>query len=206
MANIVGKQFGRLIVIAELVQESREFRAPMLCVCDCGEMVILRRNALVTGGTASCGCWYREARCVGGAKNVRHGHTRGGRSLTFKAWAQMRRRCRNPKSRSFHYYGGRGIAVCERWGKFENFLADMGERPSARHSLDRIDSNGNYEAGNCRWATDLEQNRNRSITRRISFNGQTKTLKEWADETGIAYKTLHQRIRCGWLIERALQQ
>lgn len=106
----------------------------------------------------------------------------------------MRRRCYRVTYIGYQDYGGRGIRVCERWDSFENFLADMGFRPSPQHSLDRIDVNGNYEPGNCRWATDFEQANNKRDNRRIEFRGETRTLKEWANTLGVSHTTLADRI------------
>lgn len=111
----------------------------------------------------------------------------------------MRERCESPKARYYHRYGGRGISVCERWLKFENFLADMGERPP-RMSLDRFPNNdGNYEPGNCRWATNLQQHRNKSSNRLISHEGETLTVTEWAERFGIQRAALYERLKRGYI-------
>lgn len=111
----------------------------------------------------------------------------------YVSWQQMIYRCYLPTRLAFKDYGGRGIKVCDRWLKFENFLADMGERPEGDWSIDRMDTNGNYEPGNCRWATRLQQNQNRRGNHAVEFNGKTQTLRQWARELGINYKTLHSR-------------
>lgn len=117
----------------------------------------------------------------------------------------MIRRCENPKTFGFARYGGRGIRVCERWrNSFTAFLADMGERPSASHSLDRINTNGNYEPENCRWATRLQQNRNSRNNTLIEWNGETLCIAEWAERTGISKFVLSMRLLRGWSIERTL--
>lgn len=116
------------------------------------------------------------------------------RSPEWCAWQAMRRRCFNSKSKNFHWYGGRGITVCQRWSIYANFLADMGRRPSAAHSLDRIDNNGNYEPGNCRWATWKEQERNRRDNRILQHGEQSKPLSQWADEYGLRQDTFRRRI------------
>lgn len=116
----------------------------------------------------------------------------------------MNERCHNPKMDKYEYYGGRGIAVCERWASFENFLADMSERPSPQHTLDRINVDGNYEPGNCRWATKLEQMNNRQINHRVTFNGETHTLAEWSRIVGIPKGTLYARAEKGWTVEMTL--
>ncbi|MGN8062766.1 hypothetical protein ACTJK4_14000 [Ralstonia sp. 22111] len=134
--------------------------------------------------------------------NERHGQSN---SPTWKSWRSMRDRCGNPGSRSYSDYGGRGISVCERWNLFENFLADMGERPSRRHSIDRYpNTDGNYEPTNCRWATPAEQARNRRSNRVLNFRGESKCVSAWADAIGIDRLTLQRRLYLGWSVERAL--
>lgn len=120
-------------------------------------------------------------------------------------WKGMRKRCLNPNCERFPRYGGRGITICERWNNFENFLADMGKRPSPEHSLDRKDNNGNYEPNNCRWADPETQHTNTSQNVFLSLNGITKTLGQWARHAGLKIPTLHVRIHTlGWTLEKAL--
>ena len=114
----------------------------------------------------------------------------------------MKTRCSNPKCRSYPHYGGRGIKVCERWQKFENFLADMGECPPGR-SIERIEPNGDYEPRNCRWATSKEQNRNTSRSRLIEMNGQQKTLAEWCEIYGVPSQRIGKRLKRGMSPEQA---
>ncbi len=125
----------------------------------------------------------------------------------YKCWQMMLNRCRNRRCAKWHHYGGRGITVCERWQGargFENFVADMGERPSPKHEIDRIDVNGNYEPGNCRWATRKEQMRNVRSNLVIAFRGESLTLIEWAERLGMPYTMLHQRFyTLGWNAEKA---
>jgi hypothetical protein len=116
----------------------------------------------------------------------------------------MRQRCLNPKSDSYHKYGARGISICERWNVFENFLSDMGPRPSPRHSIDRIDNNGNYEPGNCRWATIDQQSYNKRSNILISALGITLHLKKWSDRTGISATTIRNRLKKGWPTDMAV--
>lgn len=139
--------------------------------------------------------------------NTRHGHSRrGAASPTYAAWASMFRRCYLPSQESYHLYGGRGIAVCDRWRTFENFMADMGEKPAGT-SLDRIDSDGSYTPENCRWATPSQQAVNRRGTRLIEHNGQRKAAAEWAQLTGIPSSAIRTRIdRLGWDVARALSE
>ena len=127
------------------------------------------------------------------------------RSPEYMAWAQMKLRCLNPKSPKYPRYGGRGISVCSAWLEFDAFIADMGARPSPDHSIDRIDNDGDYEPSNCRWATRTQQQRNREANRRLTHDGETATLAEWAERLGISTATLYSRVgRLGWSVEKAL--
>lgn len=125
------------------------------CTCKCGSVKIVAERSLLSGRSKSCGC-YRKT--VTGGLFRKHGLTG---TSEHTAWSAMRQRCHDPKSNSYANYGGRGITVCDRWRSFDKFLVDMGPKPSSNHSLDRIDVNGNYDPANCRWATALEQSKNR---------------------------------------------
>lgn len=128
------------------------------------------------------------------------------RSAEYRTWQALRNRCENPNDTKYHLYGGHGIKVCERWREsFANFYADMGPKPSPRHSVERRDGNGPYSPENCYWATYKQQNRNTSRNRMITFRGETLSLAEWAERTGIGYAALtHRVMRAGWSVERAL--
>lgn len=126
------------------------------------------------------------------------------RTPTYRSWASAKYRCLNPRDSAFHRYGGRGITICDRWRQsFENFLADMGEKPTGL-TLDRINNDGNYEPGNCRWATYVMQNRNRRGTHPLTFAGITAPISEWAEITGIHRMLIGQRVWNGWSVMRAL--
>ena len=122
-----------------------------------------------------------------------------------RAWSAMRQRCGNPNNPQYDLYGGRGIKVCARWREsFENFYADMGARPGAKYSLDRIDTNGDYEPGNCRWATPVEQSNNTNANRILVCHGESHSLAEWSRITGISNSGLRWRLANGWTVEDAL--
>lgn len=134
----------------------------------------------------------------------RHGATtHNSVSKEYAVWASMRRRCDNPRNPSYPRYGARGITVCERWTRFENFIADMGPCPVGL-TLERIDNAKGYEPSNCKWATYGEQNRNTSQTRWMTLNGVTMCMQDWCHRTGLTRNTINSRIRLGWSVERIL--
>jgi len=152
LIELQGKQFGRLFVLQQMAAVAG--RTMFECRCDCGALVSVRAENLRKGETQSCGCYRRDALAdLRRTHGLRH-------SITYKSWHMMHQRCSNPNNGAYKNYGGRGISICERWNKFENFHADMGDRPPGK-SIDRIDNDGNYSQENCRWATPLQQNRNK---------------------------------------------
>lgn len=160
MKDLTGQIFGRLTV-AWPVGRNKSGNIYWLSFCSCGKQVISQANGLCSGATKSCGCLQRE---LVAERTSKHGHSRVGRKTReCNTWTLMKARCSNPNVPNYKFYGGRGIAVCERWqGEhgFENFLSDMGPRPAGK-SIDRYpNKNGNYEPNNCRWATQTEQCRN----------------------------------------------
>lgn len=194
--DLAGQRFGRLLVLGYkhtpkgLRWESK---------CECGAVVAHKANMLTSGNTRSCGCLRREeARAL----FTTHGMKR---TTEYTIWSGIIHRCENPHYAGYANYGGRGIVMCERWRKsFEAFYADMGPRPSKGHSIDRIDNDGNYEPGNCRWATRAEQARNKRGVHLLTFNGKTMPLSDWAAEIGMRPQALTHRIVRGWTVEKAL--
>jgi len=168
------------------------------CLCDCGNITYVPLSALKSGNTRSCGCLQKET-----ASKLFFKHGLKG-TTEYTSWILMRDRCNNPNNKTYSYYGGRGITVCERWDDFLLFLEDVGKKPSKSHTIDRIDSNDNYHPHNCKWSTKKEQVRNRSNTKKLIMNGVTKPLAEWAEIYGIPYHNLNRRIWEGWSVERAL--
>ena len=159
--DLTGKIFERWAVVRRDGSDVRG-RAAWLCLCACGEQRTVSGSNLIGGISKSCGCLKSERTK---ARKTTHGHTKrsGTKRLTSKAfgvWSSMRQRCTNPNNDHYQYYGARGISVCKRWENFENFLADMGE-PPPKLTLERKNNDGNYEPGNCRWATYLEQAANK---------------------------------------------
>lgn len=200
LSGLVGHRFGRWLVRAVQSHGSQGY---LSCMCDCGTDRAVRVNRLEGGTSRSCGCLAAEEFTV---RQTKHGwRPKGKWNATYKAWQSMRERCLNSKNRAWLRYGGRGIKVCERWTMFANFLADMGDRPAGR-SLDRINNDGDYEPGNCRWATNTEQQNNRAVNRTLTLNGMSKTIARWAKDTGIGYTTIMERLRRGWSVKRALTE
>ena len=186
--NIQGKIFGRLTVVQ--FHELRKNRAYWFCKCDCGNIAIVSGNKLLVGRTLSCGCYGKEVLI----KSVTT-HGLSDKIPEYRCWNGIKDRCYNINSESYNYYGGRGITVCDRWiNSFENFLEDMGRKPSKLHSIDRIDNDGNYEISNCKWSTKSEQVRNRRKTIMVSYNNKKHPLVSICEQLGFNYNTVCSRV------------
>lgn len=187
-----GQRFGMLVVrkLAGL-KPTRWY-----CVCDCGGSASPSAGALQSGNSRSCGCRKRD---VLGESTTKHGLAG---TRVHRIWKAMNTRCTNPNASGYENYGGRGITVCERWRKFENFFADMGQPPEGT-SIERRDNERGYEPDNCYWATRLEQNRNARSNVNLTVHGRTQCVAAWAKENGIAKETVRQRLKRGWPVEVA---
>lgn len=196
-----GDTYNRLTAVASMGKDHNHHPIWMFR-CSCGNVVAVIAYSVKAGHSKSCGCLAREKAAERARlRNRKHG---GKGTREYATWAAIRSRCVNGPERNVNY-GNRGIRVCERWGSFENFNADMGARPSSKHSIERIDVNGDYCPENCKWATPTEQLRNRRDTVYLTHGGKRAPLAQWAEELGINYVTLHARVtRYGWSAERAL--
>lgn len=187
-------RFGRLIALQRVspyISPKGNKYSKWLCICDCGRCSEHHQSTLLRGYTKSCGCLGDESRVT---RSVTHGKSK---TKVNRAYLKMKERCFNEKDKNFNLYGGRGITICDRWlESFENFLEDMGEPPSLKHSLDRIDVNGNYEPHNCRWATNTQQARNKRKAKNnisgivgIHIGGSTKRdyRAQWVDRLGVRH-------------------
>ena len=192
-----GERYGRLVVTGLARRAERGGNHLFETLCDCGVISEKWYCNLRSGASSSCGCLRSE---VTTRINTKHGMVA---SPTYRSWQDMRKRCENDRAKRYADYGGRGISVCARWARFENFLADMGERPKGK-TLDRIDVNGDYEPDNCRWADSKTQARNKRNNVRLAAKGQIKTIAEWAEVSPVTQPTITNRLQAGWDIEDAI--
>lgn len=189
--TLVGKKFGRLLVLQLDHVNPKNYAGYWLCLCDCGIEKIIDGNALKSGATVSCGCFNSE-------KSSTH---RMSQTRTYTIHCGMKQRCKNMNIKN---YGARGIKVCDRW-KGENgfiyFLEDMGECPEG-HELDRINNDGDYEPSNCRWVTRRKNARNRGNNTLLTYKGETKCKTEWSEQFGISCAAINTRLRYNWSLEK----
>lgn len=220
--DLTGQRFGRWLVAAPLGRY--EGSSYWLCLCDCGREKPVTATNLRNGKSTSCGCGRRllcqkldkRIAIYPKVKAKQHRIKRPRKLVTthgmshekvYRAWQKAKDRCFNPKNPFYSDYGGRGIIMDGVWaGSFEAFYAYMGEPPSPTHSLDRIDFNGNYEPGNCRWATPKEQSNNTRVCAKFEYQGQAYSITDLAEMSGIKRDTLRHRLQAGWSVERAVTE
>lgn len=198
MVDLTGKRFGRLTVLGfshKVVYSQTNVRYYWNCRCDCGTEKLVLASQL-RGGTLSCGCLTKE----------RHPRKHGmSKHRLFGIWHSMIERCENPHCRAYKDYGDRGISVCEEWHESKNFFDwALANGYSEELSIDRIDVDGNYEPGNCRWADTYTQANNTRKNHYLTINGETKTVAQWAAQNNISYKLVYARIKMGWSFEEAV--
>lgn len=205
--DLKGKKFGRLLALDRVPHQKGDRNAIWTCLCDCGNVTVVSASHLGKE-TFSCGCMQKEIAAEllrGNSHTATHHMTR---TKEYRTWAKIKQRCYNPKSDKYRYYGGRGITMCDRWrDSFENFLEDMGKKPTPHHSIDRIDNQGSYSKSNCRWATRVEQQNNTSRNVTYEYKGQMMTLPQIivASGTTLNPKTITARVYDGgWDVERAV--
>lgn len=200
---IPGVRIGRLIVLKIIPLPGWSDKAE--CQCDCGKTATayVQNLARKKRPTLSCGCIGKErAKAVNEIRLRTHGKRF---TRTYRCWANMKTRATNPKSTSAHRYYHRGITICDRWLTFENFLEDMGECPSNQHTIERVNNDGHYVPGNCVWATNAQQQRNKITNRLITFRGETMCITSMAEKYGMNPRTLQHRITgLGWDAEKAI--
>ena len=195
--DLTGIRYGKYTVLG--FSHIKDRKAFWTCQCECGNQNVIVGYSLKNGNTKSCGCNKK-------IKATKHAHRRRtGSSRTYSTWQSMRGRCENPKHNAYSKYGNKGVTVCERWLKFENFLEDMGERPVGK-TLDRKENNKGYYPENCRWATNKEQGNNKTTNHLLTFQNKTQSIAQWAEEIGIKYHTINSRIKKGWSVERTLTE
>lgn len=198
--SLIGNRYGRLVVKSEAESRGSGVRkkAYWLCVCDCGKEKIISANSLRAGYTKSCGCIKKES---GKNPNYRHG---GKGTRLYSIWKDMRKRCNNPNSTVFEYYGGKGIRVCKEWDQFENFRNWALENGySDELTIDREEADKDYSPSNCRWVTFQVQYENKRNNRYITVEGQTMTVTEASKKYDIRLETLIRRLNSGWSDEEA---
>ncbi len=198
MIDLTGKRVGHMEVIGFGSKRKRpggSFSYEWLCKCDCGKEFAADGTCIRRGSATSCGCM-----------SVHAGQTHGMTSHPLYAvWCGMKQRCYGKNHKNYAEYGGRGITICDRWrDSFENFYADMGDRPTPRHTIERNDNDGMYEKDNCRWATRAEQTENQRSTKLLALKGEVLSISKWARRLGIPRRTIGRRLAAGWTVEQAL--
>jgi len=199
--DIVGLRFGLLEVISYVKTENK--KSYWFCMCDCGSEKIIYGNDMKRGATISCGCFNKKRTIEMGHNNRKHGETK---SRLHNIWSGMKGRCQNNNNPKYKDYGGRGITVCDEWQTFEPFRDwALANGYQEGLTIDRVDNDGDYTPSNCRWATVVEQAKNKRNNKIISINGEAHCLAEWAAKTGLKEDTISMRIKRGWPSEQLLK-
>ena len=205
ITDIFGKRFNNLIIIKELprivvrYKRTHRTRRQILCKCDCGKEFTSTPYNIISGNTKSCGCYRTIAT---GHRSRKHGMSR---TSEYDAWCRMRDRCYNKDSKDYKWYGAKGIRVCRRWlTSFDNFLADMGKKPTRKLSIERKNSKKSYTPTNCVWDTQKEQVRNQDRVIKIHYQGKKRRLIEVCEELGLDTSSIRRRLRNGWTLNLAL--
>lgn len=202
MTNIdIGKTYGSLTVVSQSPEQKRSRQCE--CLCLCGNKVITYTYNLIRFKHKTCFCAQRDK--IRLRKKRVYAKSERKCKPEYSVWKEIRKRCFNKNCKAYSYYGGRGITMSAEWNDFFVFYSDMGPRPSEAHTIERIDNNGNYGPGNCRWATQAEQNANTRKNHVITYNGETKHLSAWARTVGLSEDCLERRLnKLNWPIEKAL--
>lgn len=194
LIDLTGLRFSRIVVL-RLGERTKGGQTTWVCMCDCGVEFSAQASNIKNGKTRSCGCLRKEQ--LSEFNTLYKTKHKKCKTTEYRIWSGIHTRCLNKLDNGYKEYGGRGISICDRWRVFENFLLDMGERPSPNHSIDRIDVNGNYEPSNCRWATFFEQCNNKRDTVFIEYEGEKRTIAEWSKIKGLSYRIIWTRLRYG---------
>lgn len=194
--DYIGKKFNRLTILKETEPSkyAKTYTRNVLCKCDCGNEKIIDFSSILHGRSSSCGCFGREWSKKNATKHGLCMLSANKKHPDYTVWSKMKSRCLNPKLKDYKHYGGRGIKVCERWNSFENFIADMGWRPSKGFSIERDDVNGDYCPENCRWIPVRKQNRNTRKTIMIDYKGEVYCLTELCLKLNVDYYMMRHRI------------
>lgn len=201
--DLSGRKFGRLTPLTRSIRKKgKSTQSVWECTCDCGKITTVAARSLIEGNSTSCGCYRNEQV---GKRSYKHGATVGRKMpLEYSTWCAMMSRCFDKGDAAYRLYGGRGITVCEKWRQFPGFFEDMGVRSKGK-TLDRINPNGNYEIGNCRWATWEEQGNNKRKTVLFEYNGLKMSLAQWARHARLPESTVYNRVKIyKWDIGRAV--
>lgn len=206
--DLSGSEFHRLTAVAPCGRANKQ--VVWFCKCKCGRIVQVRSSSLRNGTTKSCGCLRVDRLAENRYRlgSLSHGLSK---QVEYRLYFSMRARCERKTERNYKYYGGRGIRVCNRWrhgenGKtgFECFFADMGQRPTPGHSIERLDNDGNYSPDNCAWRTQQDQCRNTRRNHYLTFRGTTLCLQAWSERIGVGAPTIRRRLKLGWSVAKAL--